>query len=246
MAARVTASGRIELYGPNGQTLSPLLASMPSQFPSDIALTSTGRVVIANLGANYPANLLGSIEEVGVGVLEGSSQFAIVNPGDSMSDRFQFAVRGGAQCRHACPGGEPRHRLRGRGGRSLSLSRHGTPAASLTYSWSVSNGTPGQATGADPTLSWAQLVAAGINQPGTWQVQVIADADGHVVTSSAVPLTVTYVALTLKISGPAAVVENKTYTLVLASLPTGADYSLTWTINWGDGAPQVVTATPRR
>ena len=247
----VTASGRIELYGPNGQTLSPLLASMPSQFPSDIALTSTGRVVIANLGANYPPNLLGSIEEVGVGVLEGSSQFAIVNPGDSGSPTDSgfspsaLVPNAGTRAPVVNPGtgytvaeGSPL---------SLKVQAQDPNGSPLTYSWSVNgNGAFGQATGASPTLSWAQLVALGINQPGTWQVQVmVADADGHVVTSSAVPLTVTYVAPTLKISGPAAVVENKTYTLVLASLPTGADYNLTWTINWGDGStPQVVTGNP--
>ena len=108
----------------------------------------------------------------------------------------------------------------------------------MTYSWAVNgDGTFGQATGASPTLTWAQLVALGINQPGTWQVQVmVADADGHVVTSGAVPLTVTYTAPTLRISGPAAVLIGQTYTLQLASLPTGADYNFTsWTINWGDG-----------
>jgi hypothetical protein len=243
----VTAAGRIERYGPNGQTLTPLVTGLVGQFPAETALTSSGNLVVVEDGPNYPPNLLGSIREYSaagtfMGVLESSSQFAVTGPGDSgyPSDSgfspSALVLNAGTRAPVVNPGtgytiaeGSPL---------TLHVQAQDPNGSPLTYSWSVNgNGTFGQATGASPTLTWAQLVALGINQPGTWQVQVmVADADGHVVTSSTVPLTVTYKAPTIRISGLTERWMGDTYTLQLASSPTGADYNFTsWTINWGDG-----------
>ena len=253
----VTAAGRIERFGPTGQTLTPLVTNMVSQFPSDTVLTSTGNLIVVEDGPNYPPNLLGSIREysaagASLGVLQSSSQFAVTGPGDSAfpSDSgfspSALVLNAGTRAPVVNPG--TGYTIKEGGSLTLRVQAQDPNGSPLTYSWSVNgNGTFGQATGASPTLTWAQLVKLGINQAGTWQVQVmVADADGHVVTSSAVPLTVTYTPPTIKISGPTAVVIGHTFTLQLATTPIGAVYNFTsWTINWGDGtAPQVVTGDP--
>ena len=67
--------------------------------------------------------------------------------------------------------------------RTTTLSRSpGTSTATAPF---------GDATGVDPTLTWAQLQALGITGPGTFNVRVMAsDGHGHVVTSAVVTLTV--------------------------------------------------------
>src|SRR6185369_2658048 len=70
-------------------------------------------------------------------------------------------------------------------GASLGLSGSGSdPADSLSYSWDVNgDGVFGDATGATPTLSWAQLNALGIDDGASaFNVRVRVNA-GRVVIS---------------------------------------------------------------
>jgi titin len=113
----------------------------------------------------------------------------------------------------------------------------------LTYSWDVNgDGIFGDATGVQPTLSWAQLGTIGVNdglQAFAVKVQVDDDA-GHVVTSLATTLTVINVAPTAGISGPTAGVPGQPRDFVLtASDLSAVDQAagFTYSIAWGDGGP---------
>jgi uncharacterized delta-60 repeat protein len=117
----------------------------------------------------------------------------------------------------------------------------------LTYSWDVNgDGTFGDATGVNPTLTWDQLKALGIDDGlATRNVTVrIDDGQGHTDDSSSVVLTVTDKEPTLTITGPSSAGEG-IYTLNLASSDPGDDTIDHWTINWGDGTTaQVVIGSP--
>jgi hypothetical protein len=249
----VVAGGSIERFGPKGGTLTPLVTNMPSQFPGAVAINSAGDLFVADLGPNYPPFLLGSTHEysstgANLGVLTSSSQFALTGPGDSgfASDSgfipSALVLNAGTRAPVVNPG--TGYSIRQGGSLALSVQAQDPNGSALRYSWDVNgDGTFGDATGANPTLSWAQLVALGINKPGTWQVEVmVADADGHVVTSAAVPLTV-FAPPTISISGPTSIPENTTYTLNLSGIDPG--HTIThWTIAWNDGSgPQTVAGT---
>jgi hypothetical protein len=246
----VTSGGRIERFGAKGQAMAPLIASLPEQFPSDVAM-SGGGPLIAEFGPNYPPFLLGSIHAGSVTV--GSSQFAITGPGDSgypTDSGFSpsaLVVNAGTRAPVVNPG--TGYTISEGSSLALSVQAQDPNGSPMTYSWDVNgDGTFGDATGKSPKLSWAQLVKLGINQPGTWQVQVIvSDAAGHVVTASPVPLRVTYTPPTITISGPAVFKIGATYTLQLQSKPIGVDYNfISWTINWGDGsAPEIIPGNPK-
>lgn len=121
----------------------------------------------------------------------------------------------------------------------------------LTYSWDINgDGVFGDATGMQPTLTWAQLNALGINdglQSHPVRVRVDDDA-GHVVISPATTLTVTNVVPTVVLAGPIDGVRGQTRTFTLsASDPSSVDESagFVYSINWGDGSPQqTVGRTP--
>ena len=70
------------------------------------------------------------------------------------------------------------------------------------------------------------------------------DEDGTYAAGNMVAVTVNNVAPTLVISGAADVDEGSVYTLSLSSSDPGADTISQWTIDWGDGAPQVVSGNP--
>jgi hypothetical protein len=121
----------------------------------------------------------------------------------------------------------------------------------LTYSWDINgDGAYGDAVGVQPTLTWAQLNALGINDgPQLFSVRVRVDDDaGHVVTSSPTTLTVTNVAPTASIDGPADGVRGQTRTFTLsASDPSSVDQAagFVYVITWGDYSPQqTVSRTP--
>jgi hypothetical protein len=69
-------------------------------------------------------------------------------------------------------------------GGSLSLSASGSDpdGDTLTYSWTI-NGHAGAATGASPTLTWAQLQAVGVTSAQPFSVSVTAD-DGNSATAT--------------------------------------------------------------
>lgn len=121
----------------------------------------------------------------------------------------------------------------------------------LTYSWDVNgDGTFGDATGVNPTLTKAQLNALGINNgTATFNVSVrVDDGHGHVVTSSPVVFTFNNAAPVATITGPNTGVKGTALTFTLgATDQSSADQTagFTWRIDWnGDGTfDQEVTGT---
>jgi hypothetical protein len=128
-------------------------------------------------------------------------------------------------------------------GGSLSLHASGTDADgdSLTYSWDVNgDGTFGDATGANPTLSSTQLTALGIaDGPDSATVKVRVD-DGHggSIDSNGAALTIANTAPTATITGPSDASIGNALTLILAGAdPSPVDQAagFGYTVNWGDG-----------
>ncbi len=103
----------------------------------------------------------------------------------------------------------------------------------LTYSWDINgDGIFGDATGVDPTLTWAQLQALGIvNGPSSFSPQVrVDDGQGHVVLSSPTTLSVLNVAPTVDAGPDIEVTEEDTVNLTGTFTDPGtAD---THTFNW--------------
>jgi len=134
-------------------------------------------------------------------------------------------------------------------GGSLSVTAAGSTdpnGDALTYLWDINNdGVFGDAAGVSPTLTWAQLVALGIDDSGSRSIAVLAtDSRGWSVTGTAA-LTITNTAPTLAISGAATIAEGSTYVLTLsASGDPGNDTITSWVINWGDGTSSTVSGGP--
>lgn len=133
---------------------------------------------------------------------------------------------------------------------ALAATAAGGDGGPLTYSWDVNgDGTFGQVTGNNPTLTWAQLEALGIDDgPATFQVSVrVSDAHGEYIDSAATTLTVNDTPPTPSVSGPAAEVVGQPQTFSLAasdpsSVDTAAGFS--FLVNWGDGSPTQAVAGP--
>jgi uncharacterized delta-60 repeat protein len=110
----------------------------------------------------------------------------------------------------------------------------------LTYSWDLNgDGTFGDANGATPTLTWARLVALGIDDgPSARSARVqVSDSANPAVTSAAAPLAVADAPPTVALGGDAAAVEGSPFTLTLGDLIDPGDDTVTrFNINWGDGA----------
>lgn len=139
-------------------------------------------------------------------------------------------------------------------GAGLTLNGGGSTDAdgdTLTYSWDINgDGTFGDATGVNPTLTAAQLNALGINDgPTTKQVKVqVSDGHGHTTTSAAVNLAVTNVVPTLQVTGndTGVIGQSITFTLKATDI-SGPDNSgnFTYKIDWNnDGTvDETVTGT---
>jgi hypothetical protein len=138
-------------------------------------------------------------------------------------------------------------------GGSLTLDGSGSSDAdgdTLSYSWDVNgDGVFGDATGAGPTLTWAQLQALGIDDgPHTYKVQVkVDDGHGSVVTSAATTLTLGNTPPAAGISEPidgynGVQGQARTFTLT-ATDPSSGDTAagFTYAVDWGDGQS---TTTP--
>jgi hypothetical protein len=112
----------------------------------------------------------------------------------------------------------------------------------LTYTWDINgDGVFGDATGVNPTLTWAQLNAMGFNDgPSTLLVRVeVDDGHGHVVTSTAAPVTINNAPPTTSVSGPSTGAFGQALTFTLgAADPSPADQAagFAYSIDWGDGS----------
>ncbi|MCA9092271.1 MAG: peptidylprolyl isomerase [Planctomycetaceae bacterium] len=119
----------------------------------------------------------------------------------------------------------------------------------LTYSWDINgDGTFGDATGVNPTLTAAQLSALGINDgPGTFPINVrVDDGHGHVTTSSSATLTVNNVIPTLEVTGPTAGTAGESVSFSLVSTDVGTsdqNGTFTYTIDWDNDGTDDETIT---
>ncbi len=127
-----------------------------------------------------------------------------------------------------------------------SLTMTASPGAP-NYSWDVNgDGTFGDATGENPTLTWDQLVALGINDgPNTFNVKVRTTVDvvtpALVITSSATTLTVNNTAPDLTAPSDQTAVEDVATDFSLGSFADpGVEGSWTVTVDWGDGSTATV------
>jgi streptogramin lyase len=116
----------------------------------------------------------------------------------------------------------------------------------LTYSWDVNgDGVFGDATGVNPTLSWAQFQALGIG-PGTYTVQVqVDDGHGSVVTSAPTTLTVLEALPTANLTAPGVSVVGEVVPFSFSVTdPSQGDQAagFSYTINWEDGSPAPTVA----
>jgi len=130
-------------------------------------------------------------------------------------------------------------------GDSLALSGSAAGAGSPTYSWDVNgDGTFGDAAGADPTLTWEQLTALGIDDGdsgGTTFNVTLQVTDGASTATASTTLTLANTAPSVAINGPADAEAGQSLTFQLtATDPSPAD-TFSYTIDWGDGTSDQVT-----
>ncbi len=119
---------------------------------------------------------------------------------------------------------------------SLSGSLSSDPeGGALTYAWDLDNdGQFDDASGVTATFS-----AAGIDGPASRTIGLrVTDTAGNT-DIHRVAVTVTNVAPTLTVNGPAVVDEMETYTLTLSATDPGSE-TLSWSIDWGDGGTATV------
>jgi predicted outer membrane repeat protein len=118
-------------------------------------------------------------------------------------------------------------------------------AGALTYAWDLNaDGIFGDATGVSPALSWNDLKALGINNHGSYTLAVQTSDGNGVVATDTTTLTVTNTAPTLTASGPATAIAGSPYVLALSATDPSLLTVNQWTINWGDGAIDVVVGNP--
>ncbi len=221
------------------------------QFPSAIAISPSGDLLTANLGPTYPAEFGGPGTDGSIYEFLGNGRFSKVLSA-SLFPSEPVAFDGGTvDVTNFSPsvivtnlGDVAPTVSAGNGyaideGSSLTLHAIGSDPEgySLTYSWSI-NGTDtfGQATGANPTLTWAQLKALGVTAGSSLTVEVMAsDGHGQVVTSAPVTVTVNQLPVKVAIAGPAKAGDDTDYNLALESNLLGGVPIANWTINWGDG-----------
>lgn len=134
-------------------------------------------------------------------------------------------------------------------GSELALDGSASSTAG-TLDWDVNgDGVFGDATGADPILTWADLESLGITDgPGSWQVSVRVTAGAQSATSAATTLTVTNTAPSSYLKGDdlTATVGEPFSVNVGADDPSSADMAalFTYTVDWGDGSPVASVVGP--
>ena len=141
--------------------------------------------------------------------------------------------------------GGPYNILEG-GGVTLDASSSSDPDSDpLTYSWDLNNDlTYGDATGVSPTLTWAQLQSFGINDDGTYTINVEVDDGNGGITTDSTTIIVANVAHTISATGDTTVAAGSTYTLNLSESDAGDDTISEWHIDWGDGTIETIVGNP--
>ena len=108
-----------------------------------------------------------------------------------------------------------------------------------TFSWDVNgDGTFGDTTGVNPTLSWIELQTLGIsNGTGTSTTVTVQINDGPAVLTAATTLTIDNVAPTATIDAPATATAGHPVTIKVGAVdPSRADMTgaFAYTVDWGD------------
>ncbi len=139
-------------------------------------------------------------------------------------------------------------------GESLTLDASGSSDAdgdTLTYSWDINgDGTFGDATGVNPTLTKSQLTSLGItNETASFNVTVrVDDGKGHIVSSAATTFEFNNAPPVATITGPTSGTPDEELTFTLGATDASSSDNtagFTWKIDWdGDGTfDQEVTGT---
>ncbi len=111
-----------------------------------------------------------------------------------------------------------------------------------SWAWDLDNdGSYDDAFGSNPTVAWATLAAAGVDDDGTYPVGLSIDGGAD---TDATSLTVANVEPVLSTTGSGTVADGGTYTLNLGVVDPGDDTITGWTINWGDGTIETVVGNP--
>ena len=116
----------------------------------------------------------------------------------------------------------------------------------LTYAWDVDNdGQYDDAVGETPTVTWAALVALGLDDDGgPFTVGLEVDDGNGGVTTDTSTITITNTGPALTLTGAATTAHNTSYTVTLGATDPGADTITSWTIDWGDGTVDPIAGNP--
>ncbi|MGH1493720.1 MAG: Ig-like domain-containing protein [Acidimicrobiales bacterium] len=125
-------------------------------------------------------------------------------------------------------------------GESLTLDGSASVGAA-TWNWDLDNdGQYDDATGVNPTVTWATLAGIGVDDDGVYSIAV--EVDGG--DADAASATISNVAPVLSTTGAATVSTGSPYTLNLGVTDPGDDTISGWTINWGDGTIDSIVGNP--
>jgi VCBS repeat-containing protein len=186
-----------------------------------------------------------------------NGQFESLAPGETATDTFTYTVTDSAGLMSTATvtvtingANDPPTNVSAGGpytvneGGSVSLSGTFTDIDindSHTFSWDINgDGTFGDSTAQNPTLTWAQLQLLGINDgPSTFNVSFRVTDQGGPVTSAATTLTVANVAPTAAITGPSFGVLGIPIDFTLTATDVAAAdqaANFTFDVDWGDGS----------
>lgn len=116
-----------------------------------------------------------------------------------------------------------------------------------TFSWDLDDdGAFDDATGATPTVTWAELMALGIDGDGSYPMS-LQITDGPTTVSDDTTLTITETASTVSIEGPSNAVAGQPLTIKVGAVdPSPGDLigTFTYTVDWGDGATPLTVDGP--
>ena len=127
-------------------------------------------------------------------------------------------------------------------GDPLVLDGSGSTGSPTSWNWDLDNdGQFDDATGSNPSVSWAILTAVGVDDDGTFPISLELDGGDDTATTS---LTVTNRSPVLATTGPATINVGGQYTLGLSAIDPGSDTITSWTISWGDGTIDVIVGNP--